>query len=202
MSTAAIRTEFKNVSAGVIGAVVFDSKGERRGIPVKPGDTVWLTEPEEIATANAPRKDSDNPFAQGWLVVETRASEVINRRPIGSREQVGPTAVAGSEEPAAGSGDTDLDKGNEPVPPPTEVRPATEEVGAPPLPEGDPAHGVRPPGEEVGTPQVVASGARPPAPPRGTTVQSRNAAAKEAPEPGVAKAVVVGQGGPQYVEER
>lgn len=199
-TTATIRTEFKNVSGGVQGVVVIDDSGKSKGIPVKPGDTVWLSEQEEILTANAPKRDADNPFANGALVVQTRASEVLNRRPIGSREVVGEavTPVEDSGEPKAE--EPVLDQGNDPQPPPREERPATEEVGAPPLPEGDPAHGIRPPGEEVGTPEVVASGKRPPQG-RGKTVRSDNPAAKPAAKEGPVS-VVVGQGGAQYVEAR
>lgn len=195
-NTADIRTEFENVSDGVVGAVVLDEHGRSKGIPVKPGEFVWLSEREEILTANAPKRDADNPFTNGSLSVKTRSTEVLNRRPIGSRDVVGdavtPVASPEPEEPM-------LDEGNEPQPPPREERPAIEEVGAPPLPEGDPAHGVRAPGEEVGTPEVVASGKRP-APGRGKTVRSDNPAAKPAPKEGAAQAVIVGQGGPQLVE--
>lgn len=191
MSTATVRSEFVNVSGGVIGVVVLDGDGKRKGIPVKPNDSVWLTEEEEILTANAPRNDSDNPFAQGWLQLKTRASDVINRRPIGSRGRQAPTPVAPSE--------PEVEDGNS-APPPRVERPG-EEVGAAPAPEGEAATGVRAPGEEVATPQVVPSGKRP-APTRGQTVRSDNPAAKPAdPEAGAKpRAVAVGQGGARYVE--
>lgn len=196
-NTATIRTEFKNVSDGVQGAVVLGEDNRPKGIAVKPGETVWLSEAEEVLTANAPKRDADNPFVNGAFAVFTKASEVLNRRPIGSREVVG-NQVETTVDTSPDEDEDSLDVGNEPQGPPREERPGQqEEVGAPPLPEGDPAHGVRPPGEEVGTPQVVASGKRPTG--RGKTVNTAppggdKPAAKEGPQ-----AVVVGQGGARYV---
>jgi hypothetical protein len=183
-----LRTEFKNVSGGVQGAVIVDVTGKPKGIPVRDGDSIWLTEAEEILTANAPRRDEDNPFTNGSFIVLTRASEAANRRPIGSRDEA-PTPVSGSE-----AGDPPpWDTGNEPQALPRVERQAAEEVGAPPLPEGDPALGARAPGEEVGKPDVVRKG-------RGRTVRSDNPAARPAPKEDVQHAVVVGQGGLQYKE--
>lgn len=182
-TTADERTEFENVSEGVIGVVVLNADNKPHGVAVKPGDTVWLSEREEILTANAPRRDADNPFALGWLIPKTRPHEVLNRRPIGSRSNViGEVTAPGP----------DLDKGNHPVEPPREERPPApedEETAAPPLPEGDPERGVRPPGEEVGTPEAVAkastSARKAPAKTRGQTVQSTPPGGEqEGPEPG------------------
>jgi hypothetical protein len=194
MST--LRTEFKNASDGVQGAVVMDDTGKPKGVAVRPGDSIWLTETEEILTANAPRRDEDNPFANGSFTLLTRATEVSNRRPIGSREAgEAPTSV--EESPDDGKEmSQDWDTGNEPQALPRVERQATEEVGAPPLPEGDPALGARTPGEEVGQPEVVASGRRG----RGKTVRTDNPAAGPPVKEGVQHAVVVGQGGMQYKE--
>lgn len=192
-TTADTRTEFENVSDGVIGVQVADGNNRMQGIPVKPGETVWLTEAEEIATANAPRRPEDNPFTKGWLQVKTRAGDVINRRPIGSRDQV-TTAVAPAPAPTPAPKD-------ERELPTVERQGQPGETGAPPLPEGDPALGARTPGEEVATPQAVPSGKRAPAKPRGQTVSSRPAVEREAaPKEGAAAAVTVGQGGARYVE--
>jgi hypothetical protein len=186
-----LRTEFKNVSGGVQGVVIVDDAGKPKGIPVRDGDAIWLTEAEEILTANAPRRDEDNPFTNGAFIVLTRASEAPNRRPIGSRDDGGeaPTPVERSDD----SEEAPWDTGNEPQALPRVERQSTEEVGAPPLPEGDPALGARAPGEEVGKPEVVRKG-------RGKTVRSDNPAARPAPKEGVQHAVVVGQGGIQYKE--
>jgi hypothetical protein len=182
-----IRSEWKNISDGVLGAVVYDDRNQPRGVAVKPNETVWLSERERIATANAPRQERDNPFANGALVLVTRASEVKNRRPFGD------DTVAEGEPQAPEPEEPTL---------PREERPAREdEVGAPPLPEGDPERGSRPPGEEVGNPEVVAQAGRKRGPKgRGPTVHSDNPAAKSAPKRGTPVGVVVGQGGPQYAE--
>lgn len=192
-TTADTRTEFENVSDGVIGVQVADGNGRMTGIPVRPGESVWLSEAEEIATANAPRRPEDNPFAKGWLQVRTRAGDVINRRPIGSRMDA-ETAVAPAPEPTPAPQD-------ERELPRVEREGAPTETGAPPLPEGDPALGARSPGEEVATPQAVPSGKRAPAKPRGQTVRTAPVVEREAaPSEGAAAAVTVGQGGARYVE--
>jgi hypothetical protein len=192
-TTAETRTEFENVSDGVIGAMVADGNGRMTGIPVRPGDTVWLTEAEEIATANASRKAEDNPFEKGWLRVKTLAADVINRRPIGSRMD-GATAVAPAPPTVpAPSDEREL--------PRVEREGQSDETGAPPLPEGDPALGARSPGEEVATPQAVPSGKRP-AKQRGQTVKTTPPGGERdaGPKQGAATAVTVGQGGARYVE--
>lgn len=202
MATAIIRSEFENVSPGVVGVVVVDDEGKRQGIAVKPNETVWLSEDEEIATANAPRRDEDNPFAKGWLVLKTPAAEIKSRRPIGSTtEGIAPARESVPvPEPAAPEVE-----GNEPVDPPREERPPQEEVGAPPLPEGDPEHGVRAPHEEVGVPEAVAKASaqqRRPQATRAQTVKAGSPMAKPAAKPGKPQGVVVTPTGPQYAGER
>jgi hypothetical protein len=185
------RSEWKNNSAGVVGVVVYDDRGQRGGIGVKPGESVWLTEEERIATANAPRLAQNNPFANGSLVLATRAADIGNRRPFGDADTPPPNGTPSTpdEEPYEGV---------------REERPATEEeVGAPPLPEGDPERGSRPPGEEVGNPEVVGrAGTQKRTPPkgRGPTVRSDNPAARPAPKSGTPVGVVAGANGPEYAE--
>lgn len=77
------KAEFKNTSPGVCGVVVIEPGEKPRGIPVKPGETVWLTEEEQIATANAPKRAEDNPFVNGTLTLVTEPKNLANRRPIG-----------------------------------------------------------------------------------------------------------------------
>lgn len=200
-ATAEQRTEFENVSEGVIGVVVLNDDNKPHGTAVKPGETIWLSEREEILTANAPRRDEDNPFAKGWLVPRTRPHEVLNRRPIGSRSVMVDDEQA--EDDTSGLPPReDLDQGNDPVAPPKEEKPPVpDEVAAPPLPEGDPERGVRQPGEEVGTPQAIAKASaqerRPaPAKPRGQTVVSTPPGGeREAAKPGTPAAAVVGPQG-------
>lgn len=120
------KDEFRNESQGWCGAVSIDGRGDHHGTAVAPGDTVWLSEEEQIATANAPRADADNPFANGTFVLVSRGAEVRNRRPYG--EQKG-----GPVEPA------------EPE----------EETGATPAPADEPVEGQAAPGEEVATPKAT-----------------------------------------------
>jgi hypothetical protein len=50
-----IRDEFRNDSGGFIGVITINARGDRVGIAVPPGESVWLSEEEQIETANAPR---------------------------------------------------------------------------------------------------------------------------------------------------
>jgi hypothetical protein len=102
------RAEFRNDSGHVIGVVTRRAKGEMKGLPLQPGDSVWLDEEEQIATANAPRSDADNPFANGDLKLVTEPQEIVNRRQIGYSEhrQVGDLTKEPSD-PAAGSGSSE-----------------------------------------------------------------------------------------------
>lgn len=77
------KAEFRNDSAGVCGAVVTEAGGKPKGIAIKPGETIWLTEEDQILTANAPRKQEDNPFVNGTLTLVTEPKDIANRRPIG-----------------------------------------------------------------------------------------------------------------------
>lgn len=79
------KNEYRNDSPGVCGVVTIDD-GRAKAIPVKPGDSIWLSEQERIATANAPKRDEDNPFTNGTLVLVTPAAEIRNRRDIGPDE--------------------------------------------------------------------------------------------------------------------
>lgn len=62
MSPAIEKQQFRNESGGWIGVVLIGPKGDEQGHAVEPGQTVWLSEAEQILTANAPRRPEDNPF--------------------------------------------------------------------------------------------------------------------------------------------
>lgn len=137
-----IRDEFRNDSGGFLGVVTIDNRGDRHGVSVAPGDTVWLSEEEQIATANAPRSEADNPLTNGNLVLLTSGQEVKSRRPLR------PVAVETPEpEP-----DTGPDAGPDAAPPPADP-------DAPP-PEGEPEEGKLAEGEEVGTPEATTAAGR------------------------------------------
>lgn len=114
MSPSAIteRAEFANDAGHVIGVMTKRGKGEMKSLAVMPDDTVWLDEEEQIATANAPRSEEDNPFTNGHLRLVTEPKEIVNRRQIGfsDHKQVSdlepePTAPAEEEsDPAGDSG--------------------------------------------------------------------------------------------------
>lgn len=156
MATA--RSEFRNTKDHVMGVVVRGPNDKMAGIALNPGDTVWMDEDEQMATANAPREAGDNPFINGDLELVTPATMVANRRPIGYTEhpqvpsgeapqppegdapktesaESGPagdggTPVEGSQEPGAGEGGAGSDDG-----PPA----APKVPQAAPEPPGDPA---------------------------------------------------------------
>lgn len=81
-STPGLKSEYRNDSDGVTGVVIIQNHKEV-GIAVQPGSTVWLSQSECIATANAPLKDEDNPLVNGDLTLVTPATEIANRRPLG-----------------------------------------------------------------------------------------------------------------------
>lgn len=95
------RSEFKNVSGHVIGCVTRRPNNEFKSGAVMPGATIWLDEEEQIATANAPREEADNPFTNGDLELVTKAKDIVNRRRIGHSEhpQIGDESPAPAEEP-------------------------------------------------------------------------------------------------------
>ena len=116
-ASATLKDEFANTTKGHIGVITIDPTGKERGIAIRPGASVWLTEAEQILTANAPRRDEDNPFTNGHLALKTKAADVKNRRPIGSQQEVSNDSQA---EPEA----EDADEGprQEPKPKPATAR--------------------------------------------------------------------------------
>jgi len=149
------KSKFKNTSGGVAGAVQLDHQNEAKGVAVYPGESVWLTEREQVLTANAPRNEEDNPFTNGTFTLEVKAEDVAHSRPIGDT-QVDPAEQPPEPEPAP-----------EPEPEdPNSVEITDESAGAEvgaaeppegPAPEGQPAlheevAEAEAPGEPVGEP--------------------------------------------------
>jgi len=58
------KTQFKNNTGGFLGVTIIGPRGDDRGIAVEPEGHVWLSEPEQRLTANAPRNPKDNPFIE------------------------------------------------------------------------------------------------------------------------------------------
>lgn len=85
MSPQIQKQQFVNNDAGWVGAVVIGPKGDELGVAVEPGGTVWLSEPEQILTANAPRRPEDNPFlpqVRQWLNPDTGTKEDLTVTPL------------------------------------------------------------------------------------------------------------------------
>lgn len=133
------KDEFVNDSEGYIGVVVINARGEQGAAAVAPGDTVWLSEEEQVLTANAPRHDGDNPLINGKLRLVTEAQEIRSKRPIRPAEGEAPGEPEEEAEEEA------------------EEAPAAEETGAAPAPTGPAPEGERAAHEEVGTPEALAA---------------------------------------------
>lgn len=168
------KSEFRNESGGVIGIVTIEPGGKIVPIALTPGFSCWLSEEEQIATANAPIRDEDNPFANGFLVKVTDAKDIKNRRPIGDTLDT-PEGVehkqraeearaardaenkAQAEEEAARLAQAQ-EQAARPEPAKAPPRQSADETAAPPQPQGKAAEGTRASGEEVGTPEAVGKG--------------------------------------------
>ena len=164
------KSEFRNDSGGVQGVVVI-REGKEHGTALKPGESIWLTEEEQIATANAPKKDSDNPFQNGSLTLVTQAQEIANRRPIGdpqtgknasSRETEEEAKARIAKQKAAAEKRKAEEAERTKRAQAQAEQPATpvEDSGATISPAGRPTHGKRGAGEEVATPEAVGAGAK------------------------------------------
>lgn len=79
------KSQFRNMTDGWVGAVVIGPRGDDRGVGVEPGGTVWLSKPEQILTANAPRKPEDNPFIEQTRTItdpQTGETEEVKVTPL------------------------------------------------------------------------------------------------------------------------
>jgi hypothetical protein len=173
------KTEFRNATDGTIGVVVVEPGGKRQAIPLVAGASVWLSEEDQIATANAPASDEDNPFINGQLERVSNPEGVKNRRPIGVVQETEAEVRQRSEAEAKAKAATAerrkeseaqqkeeqerLETGREQAqrggarpqtPPP---RQSPDETGAPPQPQGKAAEGSRAAGEEVATPEAASA---------------------------------------------
>jgi hypothetical protein len=130
---AEVKSKFQNTSGGVVGAVVLDHEDKPKGAAIGPKGTIWLSEKEQVLTANAPRNDKDNPFANGDLSLLVRSSEMAAARPIGDLQE--PQDAAPEEEPVAPESDSeDEEQVEEEAPPTPQPPPPSEEIGEPDTP--------------------------------------------------------------------
>lgn len=172
--TEEVRRKFVNPTPQYVGAVIYDEDGKRKGVPVEPGGSIWLSEREERATAEAPREAKDNPFGAAWeeptrttpegeiLETATRHGMLVlsdepprsiaSERFIPGRETATvPEAPApAAEAPQEPAGD-DQTAADEPEP----VEEVTGSPGVPPTPQGPPEVGQPSPDEIVATPEAV-----------------------------------------------
>lgn len=172
------KTEFRNDSGGIIGVITIEPGGKEVGLPLHPEEMIWLSEEEQIATANSHQRDEDNPFINGDLTKITNPEDVKNRRPIGDaqespevqeqRQRAEEAAKVkqrededqAKEEAArleAGQAAATAPKPPAPEPKPSTARQAPEETAAPKEAQGNAAQGSRAVNEEVGTPEAVPS---------------------------------------------
>lgn len=168
------KTEFRNTTDHIIGVITIEPGGRHVPLPLVGGATVWLTEDEQIATANAPKANEDNPFINGDLERVGAPENRRNRRPIGipqeqesdsEKQQREEARVAkakrdkevadqvSEEEARRKQGQDEAHKAGTPRQQPRRQSP--EETGAPPQPQGKAAEGSRAAGEEVGTPEAA-----------------------------------------------
>lgn len=183
------KTEYRNVTEGNIGAVKIDRQGENKGVPVRPGETIWLTEEERRETARAPREAADNPFANGsFAKVSDERQTDTDDRPFDVGHQSPPPEAPAPQEapqapeppapaqsapvpvqeapkpaPAAQTQGGDLRK---PVAEETAARHEHEETGVAQPPEGEQIEGEFAATEEVGTPRAPKNATEKPAPKR------------------------------------
>lgn len=67
---------YKNNTAGYLGVVQLDHKGEQQGVNVDPLGTIWLSDAEAILTARAPKRAEDNPFvAQTFIFIDSETQQ-------------------------------------------------------------------------------------------------------------------------------
>jgi hypothetical protein len=162
------KQQFRNESGGFIGVVKIDAKGEEKGDAVEPGETVWLTLAEQIATANAPRRPEDNPFlTQTYKRVNPDDSEI-------EEYQVTPL-VPISESRFVPAGDRPVPglKSDATAPPAPTEPPTGQGAVEPPPSDPDPAP---PTAREMQPPQ-------PPTRAAAAVAEAAAAAAQEAAEP-------------------
>lgn len=172
------KQEFRNATPGTIGVVVIQ-QGKEQALPLVAGATIWLSEEDQIATANAPARDEDNPFVSGALEAVGKPEGLKNRRPIGTPDNAVEDDAAAKQREAAtraarakaeadrkaaaaqvAEEETRLQEGQKQAQrggarPNPKPRQTPDETGAPPQPQGTAAQGSRQAGEEVGTPEAA-----------------------------------------------
>lgn len=163
------KSKFKNTGKGVAGAVQLDHQNQAKGVPVYPGESVWLSEQEQVLTAQAPRNEEDNPFTNGTFTLEIKAEDVTTSRPIGDHqpdpaEQALQNAEREAVAAAEAENEVEIKDESTPEPEPQTGPVATEETGAGEMPSGFAPVGQRAEHEEVAAEPPAAAPPKPVAP--------------------------------------
>lgn len=125
------RREYRNTTRGFVGVVKMGRNGEEKGMPVGPGERVFLSDDEVQLTKDAQKDPSTSPFSEQPF--ETRDPET-NRKVVQQRALLVPVDEAGPEpepEPEPVS-DPEPDDGGD------SADPAAEPVSEPEAPAGEP----------------------------------------------------------------
>lgn len=75
----------RNNTAGYVGVIEIDHRGDEKGVNIEPFGARWMTEAEMIATARAPRDPADNSFEEQVFMrqnPDTQRQEEFRMRPL------------------------------------------------------------------------------------------------------------------------
>ena len=83
------RYPFVNRTQGWVGAVRIDRKGDAKGVPVPPGERIFLTQEEIELTEQAPAHPEDSPFVVREIVhYDPKTADEIERFTAAPLERV------------------------------------------------------------------------------------------------------------------
>jgi hypothetical protein len=138
--------QFENTSASVLGVVKIINR-ESKGLPVQPGERVWLNAEEQQLTAQAPQRAEDNPFSNGALTAVDEPREIPSDRWF---------PATGQDAPQPEEAPVETTATEQPQETPEEPQEPVEEItGIEPHDAGKEAHvGVQASEEIVGTPEA------------------------------------------------
>jgi hypothetical protein len=125
---------WRNTTDGAVGAVVFRSNGEEKGVAVKPRSKIWLSDEDAELTRHAHQDEKNSPFVDHDYEIRGPDGQVIES---GRRPLLVPVLEDREE-----TGDHVADSPHSDEAPPGEYAEGEETGGAPPDP------GSQQPGEE------------------------------------------------------
>jgi len=177
---------YRNNTAGYLGVVKIDHKGDPYGENVDPFGTVWLSDAEAALTARAPKRPEDNPFEEQIFIMqdsETGRRQEVPMRPLTLEEDDGRFVPDERYVPTQAQREAAAQSHR-----PVEKTPATSDAAppAPPSTGSEAAQSVPPPAPPVASPSAAVPSPR----------SERPAGASPAPEAGIS-----GVGAPAGGEE-